>query len=476
MPDSAEAAWLRHERENRSWTKMEMVRLLLKTAREADDTSVPDTDGMRRNVYRWEREGGVSERYRLHYCRTFGIDPSEYGPDGKPRDTATTTSAAEDGTTAPPALPALPGVADPLLSAIAAMIYRGGQEPGLGDFAVGQEVAMTGHESSGHAAEHEPYDLGETTFEQLRADVVRLARLTETGAPLPVFRDLRRVRDRIHLLLDRRLLLSETSGLYFLLGCVNVLLGANANRLGYPGTAEELLRAGWTYATIIEHDPLRARVRAYLSEVLYHRGQYSQSRDLAADGLRYVSQGQHGAELHSWHAHAAARLGDLDTARQSVALAYDARDADHNDDLLEIGGEFIISRATHQSLAGRALTEVSGAERDAAEKLEEAIGLYDAGPGPGEEFWFAGKPMAGANLAIIRLRSGALDAAAAALEPALALPAEQRISEITGSLADVRRELAAPIFQGSPQARDLGDQIEAFGRDTVTSVLHSLTG
>ena len=25
-------------------------------------------------------------------------------------------------------------------------------------------------------------------------------------------------------------------------------------------------------------------------------------------------------------------------------------------------------------------------------------------------------------------------------------------------------------------ARDLGDQIEAFGRDTVTSVLHSLTG
>jgi hypothetical protein len=61
-----------------------------------------------------------------------------------------------------------------------------------------------------------------------------------------------------------------------------------------------------------------------------------------------------------------------------------------------------------------------------------------AGPGPGEQHWFGGRPLAGADLAIVRLRSGALDGARAALEPAFALPAEQRIADLTTRLAQVR--------------------------------------
>ena len=86
------------------------------------------------------------------------------------------------------------------------------------------------------------------------------------------------------------------------------------------------------------------------------------------------------------------------------------------------------------------------------------------------------KPLAGVSLAFVRLRSGALDAAVSALEPTLALPPEQRISDITDRIADVRRELAAPVFRGSRQARDLDEQIEAFSRDAVTTGLRSLTG
>jgi hypothetical protein len=56
------------------------------------------------------------------------------------------------------------------------------------------------------------------------------------------------------------------------------------------------------------------------------------------------------------------------------------------------------------------------------------------------------------------------------------LPPEQRIADLTTRLAQVRSELAAPVFRGSPQARDLGEQIEEFGRAAVTSGLHSLTG
>jgi len=46
--------------------------------------------------------------------------------------------------------------------------------------------------------------------------------------------------------------------------------------------------------------------------------------------------------------------------------------------------------------------------------------------------------------------------------------------ERSASLYD--RELAAPVFRGSPQTRDLGDRIEEFGRAAVTTGLHSLSG
>jgi len=41
-------------------------------------------------------------------------------------------------------------------------------------------------------------------------------------------------------------------------------------------------------------------------------------------------------------------------------------------------------------------------------------------------------------------------------------------------LARVRAELAQPRYRGSPQARDLDEQIEQFGRDTIVGVLHDL--
>jgi tetratricopeptide (TPR) repeat protein len=473
-PDRETGAWLRREREKRGWAMDEMARRLVRAAHDNGDTGVPDAGIMKLSAYRWERTGRLSERYKFHYCRAFGITRDQFGK------TTTTDIALTDQAVSPAsaASPALPGVVDPLLSASPAMTYREREEPGWGEFAAGHEVVMAAaHESSDNAAEHEQHAaIGEFTFGQLRAEVVRLSRQMDAGSPFPVFLNLRRVRDRIYTLLDRRLWPGEQSDLYFLLGCINGLMGATAKHLGYLDAAEELLRAGSAYANIIDHNPLRAMLRLKLSGVMYHRERFSESRDLAADGLRYVSRGSQAAELHVRHGRAAARLGDLDAARRSVALADDALDSNYRDDVVDIGGEFFLTQATHQLDAGKGLVEISGAERDAAAKLEQAISLYDAGLGEEEGFWFAGKPLAGATLAVVRLRSGALDAAVAALESALALPPEQRISDITSRLADVRRELAAPIFHGSPQARALGEQIEAFNHEAVTAGLHSLTG
>jgi hypothetical protein len=479
-------AWLRQQREARGWPKSEMARRLVQAGQEAGDSAIPSAASMLHNIHRWEREGGVSERHKLHYCRALGIQPGQFGPrpEGYPDSGVTRGSTAGMAVSAAAAAVQVPGQATdgitgppgPHLPASAAIAYRERQEPSLGHFAVEHEVVIAAHDSSDHAAEHEQHGIGEATLEQLRADLARLSSLSDTGAPLSAFLDMRRVRDRIYRLLDRRLWPGEQADLYFLLGCLHELMGLAANRLGYPDAGEELIRAGWAYASAIGHNPLQGMLRARLSYVMYWRGWYGESRDLAADGLRYASQGLVGANLHLEQARALARLGDPDAARREVGLAHDARQAGYSDDLTQIGGEeFALSRAATCSMAGGALAEV-GDGREAAGELETAVRLYEAGPGPGEQHGIAGKALAGADLAVVRVRTGALDGAVAALEPVLILPPAQRVSTLTARLARVRDELAAPVFRGSPQARDLGDQIEEFGREAVTAGLHSLSG
>jgi hypothetical protein len=333
--------------------------------------------------------------------------------------------------------------------------------PDMSYFAGEQEVLMVAHEGSDHAAQR---GISDPTLEQLRADVTRLARLTDTGDPLATFLDARRVRDHIYRLQDRRLGPGEQTELHFLLGCLNGLLGVAVERLGYSDAAEELIRAGLVYATAIDHHPLSAQLRQELAYVAYWRGGFGECHDHAAAGLEYRSAGPPGALLHLWRARAAARMGDADTAQQAVRDAHEVREHDYNDDLMEIGGEFLVSRATHHYQAGAALAGIRSAEAEAAAELERAIGLYDAGPGEGETYSFSCQAQAGADLAVVRLRAGALDAAVAALEPLWSVPAAQRVSSLTTRLAMVRDELAAPIFRGSAQARGLGAQIEEFSR------------
>ncbi|HVB42918.1 MAG TPA: hypothetical protein VNF47_09465 [Streptosporangiaceae bacterium] len=478
------AAWLRQQRQARGWARPEMARQLIRAGQEAGDKSVPGLDSMCHNLYRWERgEDTPSERYQLHYCRALAIPPSQFGtapppPPGTlpPQRTATTESGSPAAALPAPAPHPAPNPAGPFLPLPAAIAYGGMQQPATDHSSIKQEVLMGAHEASDQAQQAEQHGIGQATSEQLRADVVRLSHLTDTGEPFTVYLDLRRVRERIYRLLERPLWPREQTDLHFLLGCLNGLMAVCARRLGYPDAAEELSRAGWAHASVIDHRPLLAHLRYQLSYVEYLRGRTIQSRDLAASGLEYLSAGPGGAELYLKHAQAAATLGDADTARQSVIAAHEARSQEHHDDLQDIGHSFTLSLATHHSDAGRALSAVPGAEGQAAEELQRAIGLYDAGPDPGEEHWFGGKALAGIDLAVVRLRSGALDAATAALGNVFSLAPAQRVSQLTHQLSLVRAELAAPVFRGSAPARELDEQIEEFGRETADAGLHSLSG
>jgi len=484
-------AWLRRQREARGLSRPELARRLIQAAGARGDTSVPCPDSVCHNIYRWERgEDGLSERYKLYCCQVLGIPPAQFGPQPGPGQPGgppaagpvpgSVTLAMAPGSPAAALLtqaPYLaPGLADPALLPPAAVAYRGIQPPALGGSAIRQEVLMAAHEGSEQAEQAEQRGIGDTTLEQLRADVTRLSREYMTGEPFPLFLEMRRVRGRMHDALDRRVWPGDARDLYFLLGCVNGLMAVTAKALGYLPAAEELARAGYAYATAIDHKPLLARLSVDTSEIAYQNGRPSQARDYAARGLEHWPYGPNGALLHLEYGVAAAGLGDADQARRAVTLAADARERERPDDVLAIGGEFGLSRASQHYYAGRTLLSTPQGETDAITELERAEQRYAAGPEPGEDHSRQCEMLAHAGLATARLRAGALDAAVTALEPVLVLSPANRTAKLVRELTIVRGELAAPVFRGSPGARDLGERIEEFGRESIADGLHSLPG
>jgi hypothetical protein len=279
----------------------------------------------------------------------------------------------------------------------------------------------------------------------------------------------------MHDALDKRLWPRDATDLYFLLGCINCLMAVAADDLGHPQAADELIRAGWAYAVAIGHKPLMARLRVEAAAVTYW-DQPTRSRDQALSGLEYLPGGPNAAYIHLKGGRAAARLGDADSARQAITQATEARERPYRDDLLNIGGEFNFSRASQHYLAGETLIEIAGAERDAAAELEQAIERYEAGPEPGEDHSRHCVMITRIDLATARLRGGDIEGATAALAPVLSLDPGRRISALPQRLSRTRAELAAPVFRGSATARELGEHIEEFGRETITAGLHSLPG
>jgi hypothetical protein len=350
-----------------------------------------------------------------------------------------------------------------------AATHRETPPPDAGVSAIRREVLMAAHEGSEHAERAEQRRIGEATLEQFRADVRRLSTEWMTGEPLPMFREMRRVRDRILEARERRQWPRDASELYLMAGCLNALMAAAAVNLGVPEGAEEFIRSGWAYATTIDHHPLMGCLRMGGAYAAYWSGRLEQSADLARDGLEFLTEGENAARLHLYAGLAAARLGDAEGARRAVAAARDAAEHDHRDELLEIGGQFAFSRAAQAYYAGFALSVAGSGE--AVAELERATELYRAGPGPGEYPSRRCRMLAHTELAIARLRSGALDAAIAALEPVMALRPGERTAVQVKRLADLREELAGAIFRGSAQAQELEEQIEDFTRQAAISGL-----
>jgi hypothetical protein len=470
--------WLRQSRQSRSWNVPELARQLRQAGKSSGDT-LPSNDCLSTMIRRWERGGGVSERYVLHYCKTFGITPDQFGPGqfapgqfGPGQFGPGQFGPGQFGPDRPAHSPlALAAGALPISADVA---YRWTQEPDTGNSVMQREVLMAAHEGGEHAERAERRDIGDATLEQLRADVVRLSREYMTGEPLPLFTEMRRVRSRMYAALDRQLWPKDQVDLYFLLGCLNGLMGVAAEQLGHRQAAEEMVRAGCAYAMAIDNRPLMAQLRLYLAIITHWTNQSRQSHDFALSGLEYLRDGPNGAQLHLVHARAAARLGDSEAARRAINAAGEAMEREHSDDVLAIGGEFGFSRASQHYFAGSTLVEIPHSDLDAIAELERAVELYATGPEPGEDHSAHCEMAAHVDLATVRLRVGQLDAAVVAAEPVLALPPSRRIAGLPQRFDGARAELASPRYQGSPDAKDLDERIEEFCRETIGASSHAL--
>ncbi len=169
----------------------------------------------------------------------------------------------------------------------------------------------------------------------------------------------------------------------------------------------------------------------------------------------------------------AARLGDTDTALAQISRAADAFDSDCTDDLLTIGGQFGLSRACYHYLAGSAAADLPSAASEAINHLGQSAQLYETGPGDGEAHSEDCYMIARIDLAAAYLNAGDLDASLTGVGPVLAVPPSRRTSRLPKRLSRLRREVAVTRYRGSPEARDLDDQIEEFSHDTIASLLQS---
>ena len=155
----------------------------------------------------------------------------------------------------------------------------------MGPATVAQEVLAAAHESSADAERAERRDIGEATLEQLRADVARLSLESLTGEPFSLFMEMRRVRNRVCAALERRVWPRDAAQLYLLAGCLNDLMAVAAAGLGCIQAAEELIRAGWAYATMAGSRPLMAHLRLQHASILHWDNGPRPAHDVAGNGL-----------------------------------------------------------------------------------------------------------------------------------------------------------------------------------------------
>ena len=330
-------------------------------------------------------------------------------------------------------------------------------------------VVAAAHESSDHASRAEASNVGDTTLEQLDADVMRIANAYVHAPPLPLFVEMLRVRDRVYRLLEGRQKPADTAHLYLIAGALCGLLANASTDLGHRDAAAEQGRAGWIYAEQIGHNGLSAWTRGMQALIEYWSGRPRPALHLVQAGHRHADSATAKVRLLNIEARIWAAIGDVGEVNRCMRGIAAARESSETDSVHdEIGGVFAFDEAKSHYYAGATYVHL-GRSAPALEETSRAIELYANEPAHRRSF--GPESLARIDAGTAHLLTGNIDGASEALQPVLSLPADLRITQVSERLIDFRRALAPQ--RSIREARALDEHVESF---IDTSIVPALPG
>ncbi|MEU9113106.1 DNA-binding protein [Streptomyces sp. NPDC048483] len=329
-------------------------------------------------------------------------------------------------------------------------------------FNLEDEIAVTARDAQSDAGATAAESISETTLDQLRDDVISLARKYSSTPAFDVFRGARELREEAETERDRTQVPAQKQELLILAGQACALLSTAAFDLGSLDNARRLSRAAALYGETARFDPLRAFAGGTLAYLAYFSNQPAEGARLAQRAQMFAGLGDIARRrLAAIEARAFAYLGDVPSARRAL----DASQQDGHgltDDLHdEVSGEFGFTAerlAMSKSSTCLLVGDGEGAEAAAKRSLE----LAAAKPLAARSVRVVGG--AAADLASARLLRGDLDGAAEAMTPVWEVPRGHRASGLLARTARVRLALTASRFRAAQAAIELGERIEDFTR------------
>jgi transcriptional regulator with XRE-family HTH domain len=472
------SAWLREQRLAHGWSMAEMGRQIQHAARTTGDHTLPGTAILASYIRRWEAgKVGLTERYRLHYCTALGIPPAQFGP--QPQEPVLSAEAAIRFIPCAGQRPAvMPPQTDlPRGSPRRVSGYRdvrNGYEAGNRAeqpedvMPLDRLTAAIADESQGFGEWVGMSEVADATIEQYAVQARRLAKVFEYAMSLPLLLETKRLRDRIASQLHGHQRLDQARELYLISAEVCGLLAWMTGDVGNYRAADMHAWTAWMCAEQAQHDGARAWVRATQAKVAYWDGRFTESAQLAEDGLGYAAADSAHVFLALFRARALARTGQTSEAAEAIGQAAAEREMAGGPDLL--GGVWeLTSGRYHGLLAGTRL--LMGQAGAAVAEASQAITLSQAAP-PGDRHLYA-ELLVRTDQAQAHIKQSELDGTADVLRPVLDLAADMRTEPILQQLSRLRDSLAGSRFASTSLAQGLQDEIETYDREALPRQLRA---
>lgn len=309
-------------------------------------------------------------------------------------------------------------------------------------------------ELADHAAElgawAETGSAGPGTIATLGEEISRVIREHSFSPPGPLILRASDVCRRAFGLLRQRQRLRYEKDLFVIAARSCAFLSATLGDIGQQAEAAAYARTALTLAEEASEAAATAVALSVLSKVAFWDGRREQAADLAARG--YELAGNTGT-LRVLLACQVVDASPVPRAREAFALAATALDEaePHEPGLFSCGRVRAFTYATTLRLR----------EGDFAGVLA-AAGEADQARRDGEQASFGSVAQMRISAALSCLATGDAGQAAEWLAPVLALPAEMRLATFTGKMARAASIASAAPYRGSPEARDLADEVRGY--------------